>query len=260
MPFLPRKLDHFPLVWEKRSGPKNPLLEAVHLGEVSDVGMEHVDFFWDLMIVVSPFSITFMSVSTVELPFPTHAHVLRHAGPGSHYGDKAVRDPIWSAEETFTHYEPSGNREWRMRECTGPIPESIGRLIHLEHLSVHPRSTEMCDSWPGETTIFCDPPLYKKSMTLISIFHMNRILMGPELTGPIPSSIGRLTNLRNLSVHQRSTEMWFMNWWTILCILLFARTRMVLIFVLHMNRTLNGNQLAGTMPSSIGELTSLEVL
>ena len=36
--------------------------------------------------------------------------------------------------------------------------------------------------------------------------------------------------------------------------------RMTLIFILHMNRNLYHNQFAGPIPSTIGELTRLEVL
>ena len=51
----------------------------------------------------------------------------------------------------------------------------------------------------------------EKGMTLIAI-HTNRDLSNNQLTGPIPSNIGGLTKLNTLLVHQRSEQVWFMNW------------------------------------------------
>ena len=56
----------------------------------------------------------------------------------------------------------------------------------------------------------------RKRMTLIFPFHMNRVLHTNQLTGSIPSSIGRLINLQRLSVHQIERD-GIHDGWTILC-------------------------------------------
>jgi hypothetical protein len=66
-----------------------------------------------------------------------------------------------------------------------------------------------------------------------------------QLTGEIPSSIGNLVNLQELSVEITIR--------TLLQMLIY-------LFSYFISRYLNGNQLTGEIPSSVGNLVNLEWL
>ena len=115
----------------------------------------------------------------------------------------------WYEERSVTHSNTIYEQSTWTGTCTtnnwrGPFPHALVNW-QIFNPCQYTRSNELFN----ELLI-----LLLQSMTLTWIFLMNRKLFTNQLTGTIPSSIGELTNLQYLSVHQRS---WRCDSWPILC-------------------------------------------
>ena len=129
-------------------------------------------------------------------------------------------------------------RDLSANQLSGTIPSSIGNLTKVQSLYV-----PSCIQFHQQTHI---------SLTLSTIC-MFRYLSQNQLSGTIPSSIGNLAQLQTLYVHscfqfhqQTTSNSLFQPKLLYFCVMIF--------------RILFGNQLSGTIPSSIGNLTKVQSL
>jgi hypothetical protein len=129
-----------------------------------------------------------------------------------------------------------------INQLTGPIPTELGRLTGLEYLGL------------GKFATISSSELVTIRLLASFLQFISSTLVVDEnqLTGPIPSELGRLTSLEYLSIGKFAT---------------ISRSELVTIrllasFLQFISYTVvvGDNQLTGPIPTELGRLTSLETL
>ena len=137
-------------------------------------------------------------------------------------------------------------RTLELNQLSGTIPSSIGNLTQLQFLYVH-SGFQFHQQTHVKTNSF-NPNF---SILCVILF---RFLYSNQLSGTIPSSIGNLAQLGYLYV-----DSWF-HFQQQTHIKTHSFNPNFSILRMIMFRLLEDNQLSGTIPSSIGNLTQLQVL
>jgi len=136
-------------------------------------------------------------------------------------------------------------------DLSGRIPSDLGRLSNVKriYLCKYGRRVDLCweeHGWnPSSTSNFAFFPL----------LHDALILADNQLSGSIPSDLGRLSNVERiyLGKYGRRVDLcWEEHGWNP-----SSTSNFVFFPLLHDALILDGNQLSGSIPSDLGRLTNL---
>jgi len=137
-------------------------------------------------------------------------------------------------------------------QLSGSIPSELGRLINVEwiELGKYDRGVDLCLEEHGWN------PSSTSNFVFFSPLHDSLILVGTQLSGSIPSELGRLTNVEKmyLGKYGRRVDLCLEDHgWNP-----SSTSNFAFFSLLHVALILVGNQLSGSIPSELGRLINVE--